>query len=95
VDTVLGWSAFWIVLIAFGLASTVAMTVFLVRRLWRHGARGIWLVLATIVIGYAALLGLWLIFDISWVAFGAVVSVRQLLGTGESRQGYVNRDVSG
>ncbi len=71
------------------------MTVFLVRRLWRHGARGIWLVLATIVIGYAALLGLWLIFDISWVVFGAVVSVRELLGTSESRQGYANRDVSG
>ncbi len=94
-DTVLGWAAFWIVLIAFGLASAVAMTVFLVGRLWRHGARGIWLVLATIVIGYAALLGLWLIFDISWVVFGAVVSVRRLLGTAESRQGYVNRDVSG
>lgn len=71
------------------------MTVFFIRRLWRHGVRGIWFVLATIVIGYAALLGLWLIFDISWVVFGAVVSVRRLLGTSESGQGYANRDVSG
>lgn len=66
-DTVLGF-ALYLAIVAIGWCSMVASTIFVHRRLKAHGTAGGTLTLVTVLAGIGSFLGLWLVFDLYWIA---------------------------
>jgi 4-hydroxybenzoate polyprenyltransferase len=72
----LGW-VFYFLLVAVGLASIVASTLYSWNRLRRRGMTGAPLAVVTTMVGLVAFLGGWLIFDVIWVSHRALRPLRR------------------
>jgi hypothetical protein len=66
-STVAGW-ALYLAIVAIGLGSVVATTVWAHGRLQARGSHGIALGVWTTVVAIAALGGLWIVADLLWLA---------------------------
>jgi len=72
---------FYLVLVAVGIVSIVAATIFTHRRLYARGSRDGSLAMMTIASGLLYFLGLWLIFDLYWIGRQMIRFARRNAGS--------------